>query len=116
METKDDKIYDLVLSANCAAIAAVKPGITGRELDAVARRIIRKAGFGRNFGHALGHGVGLEIHELPVASKVSDTVLKPGMIVTIEPGVYIRDEVGVRIEDLVLVTKDGCKVLSSSAK
>lgn len=110
---KYNEVYDLVLSANRAAIAAVRPGITGRQLDAVARRIISKAGYGKCFGHALGHGVGLDIHECPVASRRSDTVLKPGMLVTIEPGVYIAGELGVRIEDLVLVTKDGCEVLSS---
>ena len=111
-----DEIYSLVLGANRAAVAAVKPGITGKKLDAVARCIIRKAGFGKCFGHALGHGVGLEIHEMPVASKRSKTMLKPGMVVTIEPGVYIEGELGVRIEDLVLVTKDGCEVLSSSPR
>jgi len=110
---KYNEVYDLVLSANRAAISAVKPGVTGRQLDAVARRIIAKAGYGKCFGHALGHGVGLDIHEYPVASKRSDTVLKPGMLITIEPGVYIAGELGVRIEDLVLVTKDGCEVLSS---
>ena len=114
--TRYNEVYDLVLSANQAAIAAVRPGMTGRQLDAVARKVISKAGFGKCFGHALGHGVGLDIHEHPVASKQSDTVLKPGMIVTIEPGVYIEGEIGVRIEDLVLVTKGGCEVLSSSAK
>jgi Xaa-Pro aminopeptidase len=113
---KYNDVYDLVLLANRTAIAAVKPGITGRQLDAVARKVISKAGFGKCFGHALGHGVGLDIHEHPVASKKSDTVLKPGMLVTIEPGVYIEGELGVRIEDLVLVTKDGCEVLSSSVK
>ena len=111
-----DEIYSLVLGANSAAIAAAKPGITGRQLDAVARRMIAKAGFGKDFGHALGHGVGLEIHELPVASRKSQTVLKPGMVVTIEPGVYIEGDLGVRIEDLVLITKDGCEVLSASPK
>lgn len=110
---KYNEVYDLVLSANRAAIAAVRPGITGRQLDAVARRVISKAGYGKCFGHALGHGVGLDIHECPTASKRSDTVLRPGMLVTIEPGVYIEGELGVRIEDLVLVTKDGCEVLSS---
>ena len=113
--TKYNEIYDIVLSANRAAIASVRPGMTGRELDSVARRVISKAGYGRYFGHALGHGVGLDIHEYPVASKRSDTVLKPGMIVTIEPGIYIEGELGVRIEDLVLVTRDGCEVLSSAA-
>lgn len=110
------EVYDLVLKANLAAIAAARPGMTGRELDAVARRIIWKAGYGKRFGHALGHGVGLEIHECPVASSRSKTVLKPGMLVTIEPGVYIEGEFGIRIEDLVLITKDGCEVLSSSPK
>ena len=110
------EVYNLVLSANRAAVAALKPGLTGKELDAVARRVIRKAGYGKFFGHALGHGVGLEIHEQPVASKKSDVVLKPGMVVTIEPGIYLEGELGVRIEDLVLVTKDGCEVLSSSAR
>ena len=111
-----DEIYSLVLGANQAAIAAAKPGITGKQLDAVARHIIAKAGFGKDFGHSLGHGVGLEIHELPVASKRSKTVLKPGMIVTIEPGVYLEGDLGVRIEDLVLITQEGCEVLSSSPK
>ncbi len=110
------KIYDLVLSANKAAIAAAKPGIAGRRLDAVARRIIRKAGYGRAFGHALGHGVGYDIHERPVASCNSDSVLKPGMLVTIEPGVYLPGRLGVRIEDLVVITNNGCEVLSHSEK
>ena len=111
-----EAIYGLVLRANNAAIAAVKPGISGQALDKVARQIIRKAGYGKNFGHALGHGVGLEVHEAPVASKRSDTILKPGMVFTIEPGIYIENEIGIRIEDLVLVTHDGCEVLSSSLK
>lgn len=110
------EIYGLVLSANLAAIAAAKPGISGKRLDAIAREIIRKAGYGRKFGHALGHGVGIEIHEQPVASKRSDTKLKPGMLVTIEPGVYIESELGVRIEDLVLITESGCEVLTASPK
>ena len=114
--TKYNEIYNLVLMANRAAIDAVKPGITGKKLDSVARRIISKAGFGKYFGHSLGHGVGLDIHEHPFASKRSETVLEPGMLVTIEPGIYIEGELGVRIEDLVLVTKDGCEVLSSSEK
>ena len=110
------KIYALVREANEAAIAAAKPGLTGRQLDAVARRIIRKAGYGRAFGHALGHGVGYEIHESPVASSRSDTVLKPGMAFTIEPGIYLPGKLGVRIEDLVVITETGCEVLSRSAK
>jgi Xaa-Pro aminopeptidase len=109
-------IHALVLKANREAVAAVKPGITGKELDAVARKIIRKAGYGKYFGHALGHGVGLEIHEAPVASSRSDNVLKPGMIVTVEPGIYLEGKAGVRIEDLVLVTADGHQVLTSSGR
>ena len=110
------KVYDLVLKANLAAIAAVKPGITGKALDNVARDVIRKGGFGKCFGHSLGHGVGLEVHEAPNASKKSDWVLKPGMFVTIEPGIYLEGNLGVRIEDLVLVTATGCEVLTTSAK
>lgn len=109
-------VYDTVLKANEAAIRAVRPGMTGRDLDEVARKVIRRAGYGKRFGHALGHGVGIEIHEQPVASRNSKTVLRPGMLVTIEPGIYIEGELGVRIEDLVLVTMDGCEVLSSSEK
>ena len=111
-----DEIYTLVLSANRAAVAAAKPGVTGENLDAVARRVISKAGYGKLFGHGLGHGVGLDIHEYPVASKRFTTAFKPGMIVTIEPGIYIEGELGVRIEDLVLITKDGCEVLSTSPR
>ena len=109
------KVYDLVLEANRAAIAAAKPGMTGKALDKVARDVIRKGGFGKCFGHSLGHGVGYEIHEAPYASKKGDMVLKPGMLVTIEPGIYLEDNLGVRIEDLVLITETGCEVLSASA-
>ena len=110
------QVYDLVLEANEAAIAAARPGITGKALDKVARDVIRKGGFGRCFGHSLGHGVGYEIHEAPTASKRDATVLKPGMAVTVEPGIYLEDNLGVRIEDLVLITEDGCEVLTRSAK
>ena len=110
------KVYQLVLDANCASIAAAKPGITGKQLDKVARDVIRKGGFGRCFGHSLGHGVGYEIHEAPYASqKKGEMVLKPGMLVTIEPGIYLEGNLGVRIEDLVLITEDGCEVLSAHA-
>ena len=109
------QVYALVLEANRAAIAAAKPGMTGRQLDKVARDIIRKGGFGKCFGHSLGHGVGYEIHEAPYASKKGELRLKPGMLVTIEPGIYLEGNLGVRIEDLVLITETGCEVLSSSA-
>ena len=110
------KVYDLVLAANLAAIAAAKPGVTGKALDKVARDVIRRGGFGKCFGHSLGHGVGLEIHEAPYASTKSDWTLKPGMFVTIEPGIYLEGNLGVRIEDLVMITKTGCEVLTPSPK
>lgn len=110
------KVYALVLEANRRAIEAVRPGITCAELDAVARDFLAQAGYEKEFGHSLGHGVGYEIHETPFAAKGVKTVLKPGMSVTIEPGVYIEGKLGVRIEDLVLVTAAGCEVLSHSAK
>ena len=110
------KVYNTVLEAQTTAIDALRAGLNCREADKIARDIIDGAGYAGCFGHSLGHGVGLDVHELPVASKRSDTVLKPGMIVTVEPGIYIEGELGVRIEDLVLVTADGCEVLSSSPR
>ena len=104
--------YALVKKANRAAIAAAKPGMTGKELDRIARSIIKRGGFGRYFGHSLGHGVGYEIHESPTISPKSTVVLKPGMCVTIEPGIYLEGLLGVRIEDLILITETGCEVLS----
>jgi Xaa-Pro aminopeptidase len=107
------KVYRLVEEANRAAIAAVRPGITAAKLDKVARDIIKAGGFGKCFGHSLGHGVGYEIHEAPtVSAKNKEMSLMPGMIITIEPGIYLEGNLGVRIEDLVLVTEDGCEVLS----
>ena len=106
------RIYSLVQKANRAAIAAARPGMTAKALDKVARDIIRKGGFGKCFGHSLGHGVGYEVHEAPTVSKKCRMKLKPGMIVTIEPGVYLEDNLGVRIEDLVLITETGCELLS----
>lgn len=106
------QVYDLVKTANLAAIAAARPGITCRDLDKVARDIITSGGFGECFGHSLGHGVGYEIHEAPTVSKKSKVVLKPGMVVTIEPGIYLEGNIGVRIEDMILITESGCEVLS----
>ncbi len=111
-----EKIYNIVLEANQAAIAAVKPGMTGAELDKVARDLITKAGYGPAFGHSLGHGVGYEIHEAPTASARGTMVLEPGMFVTIEPGIYLEGKLGIRIEDLVLITSSGCEVMSHSRK
>ncbi len=106
------KVYALVEEANRAAIAAARPGMTAKALDKVARDVIAKGGFGRCFGHSLGHGVGLEIHEAPTVSKRGKMTLRPGMVFTIEPGIYLEGRLGVRIEDLVLLTEDGCEVLS----
>ena len=110
------KVYALVREANERAIAALRPGIRCCDLDRVARSFLSKNGFGKAFGHSLGHGVGIEIHESPAASKKSKDELKAGMTVTIEPGVYLSGNLGVRIEDLALVTEYGCEVLSHSEK
>ena len=111
-----EEIYDLVLTAQRIALEAVRPGIPCRELDAVARNLISEAGHAAHFGHGLGHGVGIEIHEGPRLNAESDAVLQAGMIVTIEPGVYLPGKGGVRIEDLVAVTKEGCDILSTAPK
>jgi len=110
------RIYDIVLKAQLLALDAVKAGITGMELDAAARDYIETCGYGEAFGHGLGHGFGLEIHEAPRASKKSDQVLLPGMTVTIEPGIYLEGKGGVRIEDCCVVTEDGKINLVSSPK
>ncbi len=106
------EIHDIVLEANQAATAAIKPGMRCCDIDAVARAIIEKAGYGEYFDHSLGHSVGLEIHEMPSFAKTCETILEPGMVITNEPGIYIPGDVGVRIEDLIVVTETGCEVLS----
>jgi Xaa-Pro aminopeptidase len=116
IDPRDAEVYALVLQAQEAALAAVRPGPTGREVDAVARSIIDAAGHAEHFGHGLGHGVGLDVHEGPRLSKQGDAVLAAGMVVTVEPGVYVPGAVGVRIEDLVIVTDDGAEVVSSLTK
>lgn len=110
------EVYKAVLDANLAAIAAAKPGISTGDLDKVARDLLTKRKLGKEFGHSLGHGVGLEIHEAPAVAKKQKTKLKVGMVHSIEPGAYLENELGVRIEDLVLITEDGCELLSHSAK
>jgi Xaa-Pro aminopeptidase len=110
------KVYGVVLKAQLAAIDAIRPGMTGEQVDRVARRIITRAGFGKQFGHGLGHGTGLEIHEAPRLAVGQKTKLRPGMIVTVEPGIYLPDWGGVRIEDDVLVTRSGHEVLSDVPK
>ncbi len=115
-DERQREIYDLVLAANRAGIETVRPGRTGKEVDAVVRRLIEAAGYGQNFGHGLGHSVGLAIHEGPNLNTREERVLEPGMTVTVEPGVYIPGWGGVRIEDLVVVTESGCEVLTRSPK
>jgi Xaa-Pro aminopeptidase len=115
-EPKQQEIYNIVLEAQLAALAAIKPGMSGQEVDAVAREIIKSYGYGEYFGHGLGHSVGLEIHESPRFSPSESKTLKPGMIMTVEPGIYIRGWGGVRIEDMVLVTENGVEVLTQAPK
>jgi Xaa-Pro aminopeptidase len=110
------EVYELVLRAQLAGLDAVAPGVSGREADAAARTVIEDGGHGERFGHGLGHGVGLEIHEAPRLSRTSSATLAAGHVVTVEPGVYLPDELGVRIEDLVLVTDDGCERLNTLPK
>ena len=110
------EVYDLVLAAQETSLAAVKPGADCREVDSVARDIIDEAGHGEHFGHGLGHGVGLEVHEGPNLSQRSEGTLAQGNVVTVEPGVYLPGDLGVRIEDLVAVGADGPEVLTSFPK
>ena len=111
------EVYELVLEAQLAGLAAVRPGPTGPDVDAVAREVIERGGQGERFGHGLGHGVGMEIHEGPRLSRTAArSPLQEGNVVTIEPGVYLPGELGVRIEDLVVVTGDGAGVLTSLPK
>ncbi|HET7483260.1 MAG TPA: Xaa-Pro peptidase family protein [Actinomycetota bacterium] len=108
--------YELVLGAQLAAIRAVAPGIPGRDVDAAARERIVRAGHGDHFGHGLGHGVGLDVHEAPSLKDISTDTLAPGEVVTVEPGVYVPGSDGIRIEDCVVVTATGCEVLTSAPK
>ncbi len=110
---KLERLYGVVLDAHRRGIEAVRPGTAAHDVDSAARRVINRAGWGRYFGHGLGHGIGLDIHEDPRVSQSSTTVLKPGMVVTVEPGIYIPGWGGIRIEDDVLVTRTGHEVLSS---
>ena len=110
---KIKEIYQVVRDAQQAAIAAIKPGLTGREVDKIARNIIKKAGYGDAFGHGLGHGIGRDIHEPLSLSPRSTVILEAGMVVTVEPGIYLPGIGGVRIEDDVLVTPEGHRVLST---
>ncbi|HUB27913.1 MAG TPA: Xaa-Pro peptidase family protein [Tepidisphaeraceae bacterium] len=114
---KIESVYKIVLEAQEAAIRILRPGVTTRQADKAARDVIGKAGYKKFFGHGLGHGIGRDIHELPTLRKTGEAEeLRPGMIVTVEPGIYLPGEGGVRIEDDVLITPDGCQVMSSLDK
>ncbi len=110
------KVYDIVLRAQLAGIEAVKAGIDGKALDAVSRKVIADEGYGRFFGHSLGHGVGMEIHESPYASPSVNNIINEDSVVTVEPGIYLEGKFGVRIEDFVIVTKDGCINMTEAPK
>jgi len=116
VDRKLRQIFDIVLEAHDSALAFIRPGMAICELDAVARDFISAAGYGEYFGHGLGHGVGLEIHEYPAITSRSDQILREGMVFTVEPGIYIPDIGGVRIEDTVVVTADGFELLTSIPK
>jgi Xaa-Pro aminopeptidase len=110
------KIYEVVLRAQLQAIAAVRPGVKAKEVDAAARTVIADAGYGDYFTHSIGHGIGMMIHEAPMMRANTELALEAGMVVTIEPGIYVPGEAGVRIEDDILVTPEGCEVLTSVPK
>ncbi|HEU4393359.1 MAG TPA: aminopeptidase P family protein [Solirubrobacterales bacterium] len=110
------EVYEVVLRAQVAALEQIAAGASGEALDAVARRVIDEAGYGERFGHALGHGVGLEVHEGPRLAQRSEDVLEPGEVVTVEPGIYLPGELGVRTEDLVVVGSEGLLNLSGLPK
>jgi Xaa-Pro aminopeptidase len=110
------EVYEIVLTAQQRAIDAIWPGVKACDVDAAARSYISDKGFGAEFGHGLGHGVGLQIHEAPQMRPESTVVLQPGMVVTVEPGIYLQGWGGVRIEDMVLVTENGAELLTSIPK
>jgi len=110
------RMYDAVKAAQLAAIESVRPGVETGEVDRAGREKLKKAGFDAYFTHSTGHGVGIEVHELPRLAKAQNQKLAPGMVITIEPGIYIADEGGVRIEDMVLVTESGHEVLTPTTK
>ncbi|MBI4353491.1 MAG: aminopeptidase P family protein [Candidatus Omnitrophica bacterium] len=112
MTSFQKKIHDLVWHAQRLGIEKAGPGVPAKEVDRVCRKVIEQGGHGDFFGHGTGHGVGLEIHEAPTVSSRSETLLKPGMVITVEPGIYLPGRFGIRIEDMVLITEKGREVLT----
>jgi Xaa-Pro aminopeptidase len=110
------EIYDIVLEAQLTAEQNIRPGMQGKQADGVARQVIEKAGYGKEFGHGLGHGVGLAVHEKPRVGRLSEDVLEPGMVFTVEPGIYLPGWGGVRIEDIVIMREDGVEILTQASK
>ncbi len=110
--TKSKNIYNIVKEAQRRCLKAIRPGAKISRIDEIARSYIRRSGFGKYFGHALGHGIGLEVHEEPPISHKVHAILKPGMVFTIEPAIYLPNWGGIRIEDMVLVTRNGCEILT----
>ena len=113
---KQKEIYNIVLEAQLKVIEYAKANMTGIELDNIARQYIIEKGYGDKFGHGLGHGIGLDVYELPNVNALGENELKPNMVISDEPGIYIEDFGGVRIEDLLIITEDGCEVINSSPK
>ncbi|MBE6957440.1 MAG: aminopeptidase P family protein [Ruminococcaceae bacterium] len=110
------RVYQTVLSAQLAGLAAARAGVAGRDIDTAARTVIQQAGYGEYFGHSLGHSLGLEIHESPNFSPSEETLMPPGAVVSCEPGIYLPGRFGVRIEDVVVLTETGCENLTASPK
>ena len=110
------KVYDTVLAAQKAGIAAARAGVTGREVDGAARAVIDAVGYGKYFSHSFGHGVGVEIHEGPNATPGNDQPLPEGAVISAEPGIYLPGKLGVRIEDVILLTADGCRDITQAPK
>ncbi|MGM9600962.1 MAG: M24 family metallopeptidase [Faecousia sp.] len=111
-----EKVYNTVLQAQKAGIAATRPGVLGKEIDAAARKVIVDAGYGEYFGHGYGHSLGMEIHESPYCSPKGENTMEARMVSSAEPGIYLPGKFGVRIEDVVVFTPDGCEVLTKSPK
>ncbi len=110
------KVYDVVNRAGEEAFGALKAGAAAKDVDAAARSYINEAGYGAEFGHGLGHGVGMQIHEAPTLNALCEDILEPGMVVTVEPGIYLKGRYGVRIEDLCVVTRDGFDNLTAAPR